>query len=183
MISLKRTFTVLLAIQIGLAPILGQILLQPQSHPAGGSGISNLRVVKQTADGTEVLLAMDFVYDGINGPDARILPEIADKKQPGIAKWFGTEPATIGVGHGTIQIRVKFFNDDPGVPPQVTTDRIRVRMFSSSGNSVVSQNLFLKTINWGSPGAVTTPAETTPPPLQTMPKPLKKSRRGSRQNS
>jgi membrane protein involved in colicin uptake len=137
------------------------ILIAPQNQSFAGSSLSNLRVLRQSADGTEAILTLDFIYNGINGPTARLLPVISDKKQPKVSSWFGANPVTISAGHGTISLKVKFFNDDPGVPPELTTDHVRVMMLSDGGNSVISQGIFSRTIKWGSPNAAIT---VTPPP-------------------
>jgi hypothetical protein len=139
-----------------------QILVQPQNQTMAGTGVSNLRILKQSADGTETILTVDFTYDGVHGPSVRLLPVITDKKQPKeMSGWFGANPVTVGRGHGTVSLRVKFFNDDPGVPPQVTTDHVRILMMSDNGRAVLSQGIFARTINWGS---AKTPAVTAPAP-------------------
>ena len=155
----------LLSLLLALALCAQPVLVQPQLQSFGGSSLENLRVIKQSADGTEVIFTVDFTYDGVNGPSARILPVIADKKQPKVSSWFGADPVTIGIGHGTISLRVKFFNDDPGVPPQITTDRVRILMLSDVGNSILTQGSFSRTINWGSAGA---PPTTAPPPSEVQ---------------
>jgi multidrug efflux pump subunit AcrA (membrane-fusion protein) len=145
-----------------------QILVQPQSQSMPGSGVSNLRVLKQSADGTETILTVDFSYDGINGSSARLLPVIMDKKQPReMSTWFGADAVTIGRGHGTVSLRVKFFNDDAGVPPQITTDHVRILMLSDNGRSVIGQGIFARTIHWGSANAS---AAAPPPEAQSQTK-------------
>ncbi len=134
------------------------VLIQPQNPAISGTSLSNLRVRSQSADGTEAVLTVDFMYDGLRGPTARLLPVITDKKQPNVSIWFGANPVTIGAGRGTISLKVKFFNDEPGAPPELTTDHVRVMMLSAGGNAVISQGIFSRTIKWGSPGAVPSPA-------------------------
>jgi hypothetical protein len=134
------------------------ILIAPQNQPFAGSSLSNLRVLRQSPDGTLVILTVDFIYDGIHGPTARLLPVISDKKQPKISSWFGANPVTIGAGHGTTSLKVKFFNDDPGVPSELTTDHVRILMLSDGGNTILSQGIFSRTIKWGGPNAAIAPA-------------------------
>src|SRR5271154_4458100 len=129
------------------------ILVQPQNPAITGTGLSNLRLRNLSADGTEAILTVDFMYDGLRGPTARLLPVITDKKQPNVSTWFGANPVTISAGHGTISLKVKFFNDEPGVPPELTTDHVHVMMMSDGGNAVISQGIFSRTIKWGSPNA------------------------------
>ena len=58
---------------------------------------------------------------------------------------------TIPTGHGTISIKVKFFNDEPGAPKELTTDRVRIMMLTDSGGSVIAQNIFSRAIKVGQP--------------------------------
>src|SRR5205823_2300279 len=113
----------LVAIQLALAPILAQpLLIQPNMRPLGGSGVSNLRVIEQSKDGTEVLLGMDVMYDGFGGQTAQVVPLIEKRDQKGVSKWFGADPITVAIGKGPISIKVRYFNDEEGVPPELTTD-------------------------------------------------------------
>ena len=102
---------------------------------------------------------MEVTYDGMRGPTVRIVPIISDRKKPGVSHWFGAETKVVGQGKFTISLKVKFFNDEPGVPPELTTDRIRLMMLSDSGNSVVSENPVIKTIKWGNPNIKPVPLE------------------------
>src|SRR5580658_4105825 len=158
----------LLVFQLAVKLCAQPILIQPQTQNFGGSSISNLRIRNQSADGAEAILMVDFAYDGINGPTARLLPVITDKKQPKVSGWFGADPVSISTGHGTISLRVKFFNDDPGVPPQLTTDHVKVIMLSDSGNIMISQGLFARTIKWGNPKSQAAQAPPAPPPNQAV---------------
>jgi len=54
---------------------------------------------------------------------------------------------TIGAGHGTTSLKVKFFNDDPGVPSELTTDHVRILMLSDGGNTILSQAFFPERLN------------------------------------
>lgn len=104
---LKQLIVGVLTVQLGLGPIAQPILTQPNPfQPQTGTGIANLRVTQQSADGTEVVLAMDYSYDGFGGPNAQILPLIEKKDQKGIAAWFGADPVTVGVGKGVISLKV-----------------------------------------------------------------------------
>ena len=165
---LKRCYIGLLVVELALNLRAQPILIQPQGQQAfGGTSLSNLRVRNQSADGTETILTVDFSYDGVTSPTARILPIITDKKQPKISGWFGANPVSVSAGRGTISLRVKFFNDEPGVPPELTTDHVKIVMLTDGGNAIISQGLFAHTIKWGSPNArpakvpaVETPVET-----------------------
>ncbi len=163
--SLHRCGIGLLAFQMGLASLCArQILLQPQGRGATiVNNISNLRVGRQSADGTELELTMEVTYDGLRGPTVRIVPIISDRKKAEVSHWFGAETKVVGQGKGTISLKVKFFNDEPGVPPELTTDRIRLIMLSDSGNSVVSESPVLKTIKWGNPNIKPVPLERSAP--------------------
>ncbi len=154
----------LLALQLGLNLQAQPILVQPQNQGFGGSSLNNLRLRNLSADGTEAILTVEFNYDGVNGPSARILPVIRDKKQPNVSGWFGADAVPVSTGRGIISLRVKFFNDDPGVPPQLTTDHVKVVMLSDSGNVIISQGLFATTIRWGNTNAQG--ARPSPPKTQ-----------------
>ena len=115
----------------GIAPLLAQpVLIQPNNPFGGtqmsGSGIENLRVMKQTADGTEALITMDYSYDGFGGSIAQVVPVIGKRGEKGVSAWFGSDPVTVGRGRGTITVKVKYFNDEAGVPPMFTSDQVRV---------------------------------------------------------
>ena len=158
----------LLALQLVCALYAQPILIQPQNQNMGGTSVSNLRILKQSEDGTEVTLTVDFIYDGTSGPTARLAPVITDKKQPKASTWFGADPVSVGAGHGTVSLRVKYFNDDPGVPPELTTDHVRVMVLSSGGNAVVGQGIFMKTIKWGSANAPAVAARPPQPPAESQ---------------
>ena len=158
----------LLAAQLGLAPLSAQpILLQPMGRGVmTGNDISNLKVGKQSADGTEVELTMDVTYDGMSGQSVRIVPVISDRKNPAVSQWFGAETKVVGQGRNiVITIKVKFFNDKPGVPAELTTNRVLIKMLNESGSSVVTQNPVLKTIKWGNPNIKPVPLERSAPVL------------------
>jgi hypothetical protein len=149
---LKNRHMGLLALQLGVVFLPAQIVVPMQSHGGfAGNDIQNLRVLKQSADGSEVTLTLEYSYDGSSGSSARLLPVIADKSQKKVSSWFGADPVTIPAGHGTISIKVKFFNDEPGAPKELTTDRVRIMMLTDSGSSVIVQNIFSRTIKWGTP--------------------------------
>ncbi|HEX3718838.1 MAG TPA: hypothetical protein VH595_12790 [Verrucomicrobiae bacterium] len=147
----------LLSLTVSAEPMLiapQQNLIAPQQSQAfAGSSLSNLRVLRQSADGSEAILTIDFTYDGLRGPSARLLPIITDKKKSNISGWFGADPVTISAGHGTVSLKIKFFNDDPGVPSEVTTDHVRVMMLTDGGNIFISEGIFYRTIKWGSANA------------------------------
>ncbi|HXR07617.1 MAG TPA: hypothetical protein VN765_09825, partial [Candidatus Acidoferrum sp.] len=162
---LNRCSVALLALQIGMATLSArQILIQPQGRGATAvNGISNVRVGKLSDDGTDLELTVDVTYDGMRGPNVRVVPIISDAKKPQVSRWFGAETKVVGQGKVTISIKVKFFNDEPGVPPELTTDRIRLMMLSESGNSVVSENPVIKTIKWGNPNFKPAPLAQSAP--------------------
>lgn len=169
--TVKHLLVWLLVLHLsGLAPLLAQpVLIQPNDPFAQrlpvGSGVENLRVVEQNTDGTEALLTMDYTYDGFAGPIARLLPVIGKRNERGVSGWFGADPVTVGRGRGTISIKVRYFNDEPGVPPMFTSDQVRILVLNQMGTAQLSVVPFLKTIKWGSATArpaVTPPAVTAP---------------------
>jgi len=164
---LKRFYMGLLVCEIALTLRAQPILVHPQGEGFGGASLSNLRVRSQSADGTEAILMVDFSYDGIRGPSARILPVITDKKQLKVSRWFGANPVSISAGRGTISLRVKFFNDEPGVPAQLTTDHVNILMLTDAGNANISEARFAYTIKWGSPNAHIAQAPPVQPPVET----------------
>ena len=152
---LRRLLLLILVCLAGTRPVAGQpVLIQPnRPQPVFGSGFNNLRVISQSPDGTEVSLGMDYTYDGFGGQTALIFPVIERKDQKGVSGWFGADPVTVTVGKGQISIKVKYFNDEAGVPPQFTSDRIRLLFVNNSRSAIITQNVVLKTINWGSADA------------------------------
>ena len=123
---LKSRHIALLALQLGAICLQAQVVMPMQNQPSfgqqapGGNDIRNLHVRSQSADGSEVTLTLDYSYNGNSGSAARLLPVIARKDQQKISSWFGANPVTIPTGHGTISIKVKFFNDEPGAPTELT---------------------------------------------------------------
>ena len=96
--ALNRFFSLVLIVQLALGPAFAQGFDTP---PFGGfsannnvSGISNLKVVDQSADGTEVTLNFDYTYDGFSGPTAKIIVVIEKKGEKGVAGWFGCDPCS-----------------------------------------------------------------------------------------
>jgi hypothetical protein len=137
------------------------IIVSPQKEALAGSSLANLRLRNQSADGAEAMLTVDFVYDGLHGSTARLLPVIADRKQPKISASFGANPVTVSSGRGTVSLRVKFFSDEPGAPLELSSDHVRVLMFADGGNSVISQGIFSMTIKWGRPNSAPPQTEKT----------------------
>src|SRR5688572_13053571 len=79
--ALNRFFALVLIFQLALGPAFAQIF--DSSSPFGGagnavnvSGISNLKIVHQSADGAEVTLNFDYTYDGLAGPTAKLIAVI-----------------------------------------------------------------------------------------------------------
>ena len=137
---------------IGPQPVIPQIELMQ----AIGNGFNHPRVVSQSEDGSEVVLAMDYTYDGIGGMSALVIPVIEKRNQKGIGGWFGTDPVAVVRGRGPISFKIKYFNDEAGVPPELTTDRIRMYFLNSGGTTKIGTDLILTTIKWGNPRAKTT---------------------------
>jgi hypothetical protein len=157
--SAQFSLVCLLAAQLNGGPLFGQPVILPQSpfRPLAANSINNLRVVRQSADRSEVVLSMSYSYDGVAGPNAMILPVIEKRGQAGVSRWFGCDPVTVGQGKGLISLKLRYFNDEPGVPPQFTSDRVRVLTLNGSGNVVVGVMIFVKTIHWGNPNAKPVP--------------------------
>src|SRR5688572_27225279 len=156
---LKQVAVWLLVFQLcGLGPLLAQpVLIQP-NDPFGQRapvvmGAENLRVSQQNADGTEALLTLDYTYDGFAGPVALILPVIGKRGQQGVGAWFGSDPVTVGSGRGTISVKVRYFNDEPGVPAMFTSDQVQIFILNRQGTARLFVVPFLKTIKWGSASA------------------------------
>lgn len=147
----------MLAVQLAAAPAIAQIdpsvFGNNNLASSSVSGISNLKALDQAADGTEVTLTFDYTYDGVAGPTAKIIAIIEKKGEKGISGWFGCDPAVVPKGSGPVSLRVRYFNDEAGVPAQFTSDRGRILFLNSSGISVISSTPFIKTIRWGSANA------------------------------
>jgi hypothetical protein len=164
--KILRQFTalVLIAHFLFTPMLLAQTTLVP---PTGfqsplSSGVSNLRIVSQSADGTEIVLTMDYSYDGFGGSTVRLLPLFEKKGVKEASGWFGSDPVAVARGKGLISIKAKYFNDEAGVPPEITTDRVSILMINSAGTSLLNRTPFLKNIKWGRPDA---PPGKAPPPL------------------
>lgn len=170
-----------LTLMLGLAPLPGgqpiEILQQSPFRPPTGDSVQNLRVTQQSPDGAEVILTMDFSYDGSRGPTALILPVIEKKGQPGAAAWFGSDPVTVGQGRGTVSAKVRFFNDESGVPAQISTDRVRILILNDSARIPLTSIPFLKTIQWGNPNLKPQPSVATTSSIPTASKPDKEAPR------
>ncbi|MBU6399378.1 MAG: polysaccharide biosynthesis/export family protein [Verrucomicrobia bacterium] len=121
------------------------------SHEPAGSGVFNLRVVSQSPDNSEVTLAMDYSYNGLWGPTARVLPVVEKTAQKDASLWFGSDGAVVKQGQGTITTRVKYFFDERQAPPEITTDTISVWMLSGDGHAVVAVTPFSQSITWAHP--------------------------------
>jgi hypothetical protein len=164
---LKRCYIGLLVVVLALNLRAQPVLIHPLDQSFGSTGFSNLRVRSQSADGTEAVLTVDFSYDGFSGPSARILPVITDKKQPKVSHWFGANPVSISSGRGTISIRVKFFNDEPGVPAELTTDHVNILLLTDGGNVKISEGRFAQAIKWGNPKAQPAKVQAVETPVET----------------
>ena len=116
----------------------------------GGTTVRNLRVTEKSPDGAEVVLTMDYTYDGSMGASAFVVPVIQKKGDKGVAAWFGANPQTVGRGRGIVSVRVRFFNDEPGVPAQLKTDGVKVLLMNSSRRVVITSIPFFSDIDWGS---------------------------------
>ncbi|HEY1172250.1 MAG TPA: hypothetical protein VGH19_12825 [Verrucomicrobiae bacterium] len=142
---------VLVAVQVQAQPVI--IGGSDPLRGGGGNTIRNLRVTEKTADGTEAVLTMEYSYDGNLGASAFVVPVIQKKGEKGVSAWFGADPQTVGRGRGLISVKVRFFNDEPGVPAQLTTDSVRVMLMNSSKRAVITSIPFLTTVQWGSADA------------------------------
>jgi hypothetical protein len=118
------------------------------------NSIANLRVAEQSEDGTELTLVMQYTYNGHAGANALLVPIIDRKDQPSAGGWFGADMVTVPAGSGPVSIKVKFFNDEPGVPQTFETDRVRVLILNHSGSSIIGGKNLLKTVQWGREDAV-----------------------------
>jgi hypothetical protein len=150
------------ALLLAQTPILQPNINNPQNQ-LSVSGFANLRVTGQSADGTEANLVVDYSYDGIGGQSAVAIPLIGKKGQSGIGHWFGADPVTVGQGRGTITIKVRYFNDEPGVPPAFTSDQVHMLLLNRTMSARLSVTPFLKTIKWGNPNTKPNPAQAMPP--------------------
>src|SRR5687767_6432745 len=97
--ALNRFLSLVLIFQLAFGPALAQGFdTSPFGEVSGAvnvSGISNFKIVDQSADGTEVTFNFDYTYDGIAGPTAKIIAFIEKRGQKGIAGWFGCDPAVV----------------------------------------------------------------------------------------
>ncbi len=142
---------------IAVSTSLAQPVLAPfgQSSPSiGGNKISNVRIVSRSKDGTEIVLALQYQYDGLHGDSVRLLPVIQASDIPGAHRWFGVDPVDVPRGKGFVSMKIRYFNDEENVPMKVSTDRIRILFVHSNGHLVVSTIPLLKSIHWGSSGPV-----------------------------
>ncbi len=128
----------------------------------GGTGCSSLRLMEQSPDGTEAVLAMEYEYNGMAGFTAQVFPVLEKKGQKGVNAWFGVDPVMVPKGRGAISMKVKYFNDEPGVPPQLTTDRVRMLFVNEGGTAIVGSSIFPKTIKWGAAGPEVQPPTEKP---------------------
>src|SRR3954462_13071056 len=67
-----------------------------------GVSIQYPRVVEQSADGTDVLLGINFSYDGFAGTSVILQPVVKDSHDPHVSFHFVAPPVTIGRGQGII---------------------------------------------------------------------------------
>jgi hypothetical protein len=114
---------------------------------------ANLRIISQSSDKTETLISIDYTYDGTSGMTAKLIPMVEKKSQQGISRWFGANPISVTTGRGIISFKIKYFNDESGVPPEIVSDRLRILFMNAGGTTIVGTSFFLKTIHWGSPDA------------------------------
>src|SRR5258708_2529413 len=138
---LHHFISIMLALQLSLGSLLAQPVMVQQSpfQSPTGTGITNLRLINQSPDGTEALLTMDYSYDGRLGPSVQIVPLFEKKDQKGVSAWFGADPVTVGQGRGPVSVKSKYFNDEPGVPPQLTTDRVIILMLNQNGTVILGR--------------------------------------------
>jgi hypothetical protein len=153
---MKKILPCVLALLMNLAPAFAQPVIVGGNDPlrgAGGSALRNLRVTEISADGTEAVLTLDYTYDGSMGASAFVVPVILKKGDKGVSAWFGANPQTVVRGRGTVSVKVRFFNDEPGVPSQLSTDSVKVMLMNSSKRAVITTAPFFSNIEWGSANA------------------------------
>jgi len=119
------------------------------STPKFGNTIRNLRITHVSEDKTEVTLTFEYSYDGLHGPSAVIVPVIEKQGERKASSWFGCDPITVPKGEGTVSIKVRYFNDEPNVPDELTTDKVRVLILNNTKTAIISGAPFIKKINWG----------------------------------
>ncbi len=137
-------------------PVSAQPVIVGGNDPlrgGGGSTVRNLRVTEKSPDGTEAILTMDYTYDGSMGAAAFVVPVIQKKGDKNVGAWFGADPQTVGRGRGIVSVKVRFFNDEPGVPSQLTTDSVKILLMNSTRRSVITSIPFFSNIEWGSANA------------------------------
>ncbi|MCF7709176.1 MAG: hypothetical protein K9N52_09790 [Verrucomicrobia bacterium] len=144
----------LVALLSGSAAVNAQpILIQPvfEEPEARFNTIKNIYVMERSEDGTELVLGFDYTYNGAGGGTAQVVPVIEKKGLSNASAWFGANPVTINEGRGAVSVKVRYFNEEPGVPDQLTTDRIRMLFLNSSGRVILDSSVDLKKVKWGSP--------------------------------
>lgn len=124
-----------------------------------GSGMYNLRVSPPTDEGREVIVTVECAYNGLAGPTAYAVPVFAKKDGKSVSGFFGSDMALVTKGKSLISFKCRFFNDQRGVPAELTTDRVYMWLLNESKTSRISTTPFAKTIKWGSPNAKPTLAE------------------------
>lgn len=168
--SLKRfPFLILLLVlqntSLHAQPVVTPV--NPFNNSKERTGLKFLKVVEQSADKTEVTLSMSYVYNGESGPTAKLIPVIGSRRTKGISAWFGSDNAVIGRGRGIVSMKVRYFNDEAGVPPVLDTDQVQIYMLRKDNNQIIRIVPFLEKITWGTPGAQVAMAEPSlnlPPP-------------------
>ena len=153
----------------GLFGSTGSVLGQPEpitiprlDQTMMVNSISKLRVAEQSEDGMELTLVMEYSYNGRSGPSAVIVPIVDRKNQPEIATWFGADMVTVPRGKGPVSVKIRFFNDEPGVPLSLETDRVRVLMLNGTQASIIGGKNLIRKIHWGDPAVAPVEAVEIP---------------------
>lgn len=119
-------------------------------RPAGsGNWAQNLRITSQSADHLETWLVMDESYDGSAGATALLDAVILKKGEKESSKWFTCKRQVVGMGSGTVTLKVRFHPGKDGAPASITTDRLQIRFLNSSGRTILTSVPFSRTIHWG----------------------------------
>ena len=111
--------------------------------------IENLELTEQKGDGMEARLKIDYRFDDLDTETARVVAVVGQSGNPRASSWFGSDPVRINRGSGTVGLKVRYFNDEPGVPAAIASDQIRILVLNETGGAILGLTEFAKTILWG----------------------------------
>lgn len=114
-----------------------------------GTGAADLTVANRSQDGTEAVLGIQYAYSGGAGVTARIIALVSQEGNPESARWFSHDPITVVRGQGRLQVSVRFREDLPDAPREITTDRVTIRILNSTNNVILSSTPFPVRLQWG----------------------------------